>query len=195
MPVSSRGFWVGLLATVPAIGFCPISQAYGAVTSPAIGRSGSIARGPATSQPPRSGSAAIDREEFALLSLLNAYRAQHGLGRLRLSLALTQASDWMSSDLAARNYFSHTDRAGRSPFSRMKAFGYDYNTYSGENLAAGNASAQATFIQWKNSPGHNANMLDANYKVVGIARVYDATSTYGWYWTTDFGGVVDTVLR
>ena len=26
---------------------------------------------------------------------------------------------------------------------------------------------------------------------IGIARVFDANSTYGWYWTTEFGGVND----
>jgi hypothetical protein len=27
--------------------------------------------------------------------------------------------------------------------------------------------------------------------VIGIARAYSASATYGWYWTTDFGGYVD----
>src|SRR3970040_1534619 len=31
-------------------------------------------------------------------------------------------------------------------------------------------------------------MLNANFKVIGIGRVYTGGSTYGWYWTTDFGG-------
>jgi hypothetical protein len=74
---------------------------------------------------------------------------------------------------------------------RVRDCGYRYNTYIGENIAAGVASAQAAFDLWKNSPGHNANMLSTNFTTIGIGREYVAGSPYGWYWTTNFGGVDD----
>ena len=40
---------------------------------------------------------------------------------------------------------------------------------------------------WKNSPGHNQNMLDGSWTEIGIGRAYNSGSTYGWYWTTTFG--------
>jgi uncharacterized protein YkwD len=141
-----------------------------------------------------TGSATLDSEERAFLGLINDYRAQNGIAPLQVSVTLTQASDWMSNDMALKNYFSHTDSQGRDPFVRMTAFNYKYST-AGENIAAGNASAQDTFTQWKNSPGHNANMLNANYKVIGIGRAQNSSSTYNWYWTTDFGGTVDTTVN
>ena len=52
----------------------------------------------------------------------------------------------------------------------MTKHGYTYNTYRGENIAAGNASASATFTQWRNSPTHNTNMLNANFRAIGIGR-------------------------
>jgi uncharacterized protein YkwD len=100
----------------------------------------------------------------------------------------------MSEDMATKGYFDHTDSLGRDPFTRMAQFGYTFGTYMGENIAAGNATAQDTFTQWKNSPGHNQNMLDPQYLVIGIGRYSVKGSPYGWYWTTDFGGVVDAVL-
>ena len=133
----------------------------------------------------------LDSEEAAFCGLINNYRATQGLPALMVSEALTIASEWHSTDMATKNYFSHTDSSGRDPFQRMTAFGYGYSTYRGENIAAGNATAQATFDQWKNSSGHNANMLNANYKVIGIGKATTTTSTYKNYWTTDFGGVVD----
>ena len=30
--------------------------------------------------------------------------------------------------------------------------------------------------------------------MLGIGRVYNASSTYRWYWTTDFGGYVDQTI-
>jgi len=140
--------------------------------------------------------AQLDLEEQAFLTLINNYRRANGLSPdLIPSPTLTATADWMSQDMADYNYFSHTDSLGRNPFQRMAAFGYDcaaYNTWCGENLAAGCQTAQACFDVWKNSPGHNGNMLNSNFRVIGIGRAYNASSTYGWYWTTDFGGVVDT---
>jgi len=132
----------------------------------------------------------LDSEEQAFVTLINNYRAQNGLGPLAVATSLDDSADWMSADMGQRNYFSHTDSLGRDPWTRMCYFGYCYNTYMGENIAAGYQTAQSVFDGWKASPGHNANMLNANYHVMGLARVYSAGSTYGWYWTNDFGGAV-----
>lgn len=137
---------------------------------------------------PKGAEAAQDSEEQAFLTLINNYRTQNGLGTLSLNTELNNAAEWMSNDMAVNNYFSHTDSLGRDSFQRMAAFGYNYNTWKGENLAAGTDTAQAAFDAWKRSPGHNANMLNSNFTVIGIARVYGAGTTYGWYWTNDFGG-------
>jgi uncharacterized protein YkwD len=134
---------------------------------------------------------ALDPEELAFLDLLNQYRAENQLEPLRASIALTNAAQWMSDDMAQKNYFSHTDSLGRSVSVRIGEFGYSYNTWWGENIAAGNSSALGTFTQWKNSAGHNSNMLNPNYRVIGIGRSYNANAAYRWYWTTDFGGYVD----
>ena len=98
---------------------------------------------------------AIDAEEQAFLGIINSYRAQNGLGTLSLNTELNNAGDWMSNDMAAKDYFSHTDSLGRDPFQRMADFGYTYNTWKGENLAAGVETAQGAFDLFKNSPGHN----------------------------------------
>jgi len=126
-------------------------------------------------------------EEQALLDLINTYRAQNGLSALNVSPTLTDAARWMSQDMADNNYFSHTDSLGRDPFQRMADFGYGFNTWKGENLAAGSQTASETFELWRSSPGHNANILRAEFTVVGIGRAYGPNSTYGWYWTNDFG--------
>jgi len=144
-----------------------------------------------------------DSEAWNFLTLINNYRAQSGAGALQVSAALENSSTWMSNDLATHNSFSHTDSLGRDPGTRMAAFGYPYSPW-GENIAAGYMSAQSVFTGWQNACdpdasgactyAHRLNMLNASYKVIGIGRVYAAGSTYGWYWTTDFGGVVDQTI-
>jgi uncharacterized protein YkwD len=128
----------------------------------------------------------VDDQEQAFLSMINGYRAQYGLAPLSLSTNLTRSSAWMAQDLATHYGFSHTDSSGRYVDQR----GYDCGAlaYLGENIAGGTYldSAQSVFNVWRASSGHNANMLNANYRQIGIARYYNPGSTYAWYWVTDF---------
>ena len=74
-----------------------------------------------------------------------------------------------------------------------------------ENIGAGHATAEAVLKQWQtacdpDSSGsctyaHRKNMLNPSYKVIGIGRAHNRASKFGWYWTTDFGGVVDQLLN
>jgi uncharacterized protein YkwD len=130
----------------------------------------------------------LDPEESAFTSILNDYRAQNSLGPILIDPSIQASAEWMSTDMGVNDYFSHTDSQGGSPWDRMCDHGYCYNTWKGENIAAGYSTAADVFQGWKGSPGHNANMLGEHYVVMGIALVYTSGSTYGYYWTNDFGG-------
>lgn len=133
----------------------------------------------------------LDSPESQVLELINQYRAQNGLATLEVSPMLTRSSRWMSMDMARNGYFGHVDSQGRDPFTRLASFRYSFRTSMGENIAAGNQDAQSTFLQWRNSPEHDANMLSSNYHMIGVGRVSLPGSVYHWYWTTDFGGYDD----
>jgi uncharacterized protein YkwD len=136
-----------------------------------------------------------DAQEVAFLQKINTYRVGKGLPKLRLTQTLGAAADHHSVDMARNNYFSHTLSGGISWEKNIANHGYPSNTTRGENIAAGNATASATFTQWRNSPPHNANMTSGSFRAIGIGRAYDASSTYGWYWTTTFGSTADAVAR
>jgi uncharacterized protein YkwD len=93
--------------------------------------------------------------------------------------------------MGERRYFSHMTPEGLTPWDRMAAEGYTYNTHKAENVAAGQQTAQQVFDGWSSSSGHNQNMLNPNLRVIGIGRVAVPCSPYGIYWTTKFGGHVD----
>jgi uncharacterized protein YkwD len=143
---------------------------------------------------------ALDPQQARFLTLINRYRAQNGAGPLAVSGALQRSSQWLSDDMAAHDYFDHRDGSGRDPFTRMAAFQGNYSP-RGENIAAGHADAQETFDQWREACdpdaagactfAHRENMLNGSFQVLGIGRAYNAKSSYGWYWTTDFGGHVE----
>lgn len=138
-----------------------------------------------------------DSEEIEFLGLINDYRQQNGVGRLILSDTLTMSSEHHSQDMARYGFFAHNTVAstyyarGAQPWDRMVAEGYAYNTHKGENIATGYDTAEEVFQGWRESPSHNAAMLDGNYRVIGISRLYAPSGSHHWYWTTDFGGYVD----
>lgn len=142
-----------------------------------------------------------DAPEQEFLKLINDHRAANGLGKLSMGQRIGAAAQHHSADMANRNYLSHTTQGtGEGPRERMVAHGYPANTtWWGENIYAGYGvqngvdlgSAQGAFNWWKNSPGHNANMLNARYVVIGIDRSSNPSSQYRNYWTTNFGGVSD----
>jgi uncharacterized protein YkwD len=144
-----------------------------------------------------SASEPYDTEEVQFLHLLNHYRQENGAGPLLLSDTLALSALHHSQDMAHYSFFSHSTAAsshyavGAQPWDRMRAEGYDYNTLMAENIAVGCQTAERCFELWRNSPSHNAAMLDSRYQVIGIARVSVAGSVHGWYWTTDFGARVD----
>jgi len=133
----------------------------------------------------------IDGEEQAFVNLLNNYRIANGLQPLTISANLNRAASWMAADMANGNYFppDHKDSLGRTAQIRAADCGYPWGVW--ENLYAGSSSASAVFDAWAASDGHRANMLEPTLKQAGVARAYNASSRYGWYWVANFGAVDD----
>src|SRR5438876_4380272 len=136
--------------------------------------------------------ASLDGSEQDLVARINSFRASRGLPTLAVSDTLTTAAKWMSLDMGARDYFAHTSLDGRSPTQRMYDAGYPaFGTWTGEDLAAGYTTTADVLNGWINSPAHYAVLVNPQYHAIGVGRGYTTGSTYGWYWTADFGGVVD----
>ena len=70
-----------------------------------------------------------------------------------------------------------------SPFEMLQRFGVNY-TAAGENIAAGQKSAEAVMTDWLNSSGHRANILNKEYKELGVG--YVTGGSYGTYWVQLF---------
>jgi uncharacterized protein YkwD len=140
-------------------------------------------------------------EEIAFVQALNDYRVSNGLKALSVSDMISDACDKHNSDMGKYGFFDHYSAAsdwfaaGATPWDRMAASGYSFNTYKGENIAAGYDTASAVMVGWKNSSGHNANMLNPNFTVVGVSMVYVSGSPHRYYWTTDFGGFADSTAH
>jgi len=121
-----------------------------------------------------------------VLRLVNVERAKNGLQALTLDSSLSAVAKKHSEDMAAKNYFSHTNLSGQSPFDRLKSAGISYKT-AGENIAAGQKSPSQVVTGWMNSEGHRKNILNKSFTKMGLGYA-ESNSGYGTYWTQLFIG-------
>ncbi len=112
---------------------------------------------------------------------LNAYRRLHGLDPVVFNDKLTAASRDHAKDLAAHGTISHKGTDGSGHGDRVQRRGY-YFTIAAENVATGQKSWEKVFQAWKDSPGHNENLLRNDVTDFGIALVYEPKTTYQTYW-------------
>lgn len=91
-----------------------------------------------------------------------------------------------SSDMANRNYFSHTSKDGTQLKGRVERSGYDWRGL-GENIAAGQTSAQQAVSVWLASPGHCANIMGPQFTEMGAAYALNPRVAATHYWTQVFG--------
>jgi uncharacterized protein YkwD len=129
----------------------------------------------------------------ATLCLLNGQRAAAGLPALTVNAKLTTASTAYAADLVGRGFFDHVTPDGVTLTQRLARVGYAWST-AGENLAWGSqslATPAAIVDAWMHSAGHRANILDRDYREIGLgiapgapkAGIPGAAATY----VTDFG--------
>ncbi len=128
----------------------------------------------------------LGQEASQVLALLNDYRSDNGVAPVVSDARLSAAAVWMVNDMVTNDYFSHTDSLGRDPFQRMADFGYSYNTWRGENLAAAVGPADEVLKSWQDSPVHNEILLWPAARVVGVARAQGGS--LGWYWALELAG-------
>ncbi|MEU7062620.1 CAP domain-containing protein [Streptomyces sp. NPDC046161] len=121
--------------------------------------------------------------ESAVLALVNKERAAAGCGPLATDSALTAAARAYSDTMARSGVMSHTGPDGSTMTSRVEAAGYGWSRL-GENIARGQADADAVMNSWMNSPGHRANILNCAFTEIGIG-VHKGDG--GPWWTQDFG--------
>ncbi|WP_055493511.1 CAP domain-containing protein [Streptomyces sp. TP-A0356] len=134
---------------------------------------------PATPPVHASGPTAVEAQ---VLQLVNQERAKVGCSPVTASNALTKLAEAFSQDMAARSFFDHTDPNGKTPWDRAAALGI--TGLGGENIARGQTTAQDVMDAWMNSPGHRANILNCNFRTLGVGVHFGSG---GPWWTQDFG--------
>jgi uncharacterized protein YkwD len=119
--------------------------------------------------------AASTRNDYraAIVKLLAAERARHGLPALRVDGALTRAALGHGRDMVRRDYFSHTSVSGAGCADRTRRAGYRASAV-GEVIAVGGdwkGTPEQVFKGLMSSPSHRAVILCSRWRDVGVACV------------------------
>ena len=117
----------------------------------------------------------VERE---MLALINQERTSRGLILLQLETQLNESSEDHSMWMLDTDRFSHTGAGGSSATQRIEAAGFDLegSWRTGENIAwqsergaPGISDDVAQLHQnLMNSPGHRANILNPDFRYIGI---------------------------
>lgn len=104
-------------------------------------------------------------QAYSVLQLVNKEREKNGLNPVTIDAKLTEAAMQRAAECSV--YFSHTRPSGEDCFSVLSDYGISAGMV-GENIAAGQDSAQSVMESWMNSKGHRENILTAEYTAVGL---------------------------
>jgi len=118
-----------------------------------------------------------------VLALVNDARAHAATpcGPVQLDPRLMAAAQAHSDDMAARNFFDHTNPDGVTFAQRILAAGYPQVAMA-ENIAKGQRSASQAMQAWMQSTmGHRENIENCAYNFMGLGVNQSA-----WTWTQDF---------
>jgi len=103
-----------------------------------------------------------------MVTLINESRLESGAEPLSENNSLTKFAAVKGKDMLDRNYFAHNTPEGKRPWQWIDRSEYDY-VYAGENLAMDFTNAEAVHEAFMKSPSHRRNILNSNYKNVGIS--------------------------
>ncbi len=107
----------------------------------------------------------------SLFSAINGERTQSGMPALAAHGCATYVAQLRASDMASRNYFSHTSPEGSTAFSLMDQYGVPYHS-AGENLAFNtypeNETLAIAIRDLMASPPHRENMLNGGWTHLGV---------------------------
>ena len=146
---------------------------------------GSFERAPAGALADRDYShTALDPEKAR--DLINQYRHDKGLKPLKLNAELSEAAKAHSRDLAKWDRISHYGSDGSNPWDRVKRTGFKARL-AAENVGTGQVDFQEVMRGWKESPGHNKNLLLSDATHMGIALVQDPRTEFKSFWTLVIG--------
>ncbi len=117
-----------------------------------------------------------------ITTMISQYRREHGLPAVKVDPTLTAVAERQAQAMARSGIMDHN--VDGSFVSRIS--GANLAT-AAENIAAGTRTWADTLRIWKESPGHNRNLLTPGADIVGVAVARNDSTKYKVYWAMVIG--------
>lgn len=122
-----------------------------------------------------------------IVAAVNAERRKAGVAPVKANADLDESAQKHAEDMLARNFFAHESPSGTTVRERARSAGYRWRTI-GENIAEGQLSVREVMDTWMRSPGHRRNILDKDFKELGVGLAMGSGGgTYRVLWAQSFG--------
>ena len=112
-----------------------------------------------------------DQLELVTFTMVNNYRADNGVAELKWAEDMADVARRHSQDMVNRDFFDHTNPDGVDVAGRLDNLGIAWMAL-GENIARTTENteepAKAALNVWKESAGHEANMVNATFEESGV---------------------------
>jgi uncharacterized protein YkwD len=112
-----------------------------------------------------------------MAAMVSQYRHEHGLSAVKADPQLTEIAERQAKAMAASGIMDHN--VAGSFASRIAPA---HTGRAAENIAAGTKTWAETLRAWQTSPGHNANLLQAQADSIGIAVARNNQTQYKTFW-------------
>lgn len=116
---------------------------------------------------PSRPTSSVDEEIRTVVDLINQHRRASNCRPLEWIGPIATVAQSHSGDMVRRNFFSHTNPDGLTPFQRLERAGIKYSR-AAENIAAGQQNGAAVYQSWLSSAGHRRNIEDCKLRQHGI---------------------------
>jgi len=113
-----------------------------------------------------------DLTKSGLFELSNSARRHLDISPLNEDPTLNTAAYLKAKHMMEQGYFAHYSPDGVTPWYWLEISGYGYRM-AGENLAIGFLESEQVHSAWMNSPTHKKNILNPEFKEMGIAVIKD----------------------
>ena len=133
-----------------------------------------------TSAQPQLAQRYADTSVLQVALLVNIEREKHGLAPLLYSDKLGEMAQVRVNEILT--IFGHTRPDGRSCFSIFDDFEINYKSIA-ENIAAGQETPAVAVEWWMNSDVHRNNILNPDFRYIGVGNVSQDDVQY---WTQSF---------
>ena len=121
----------------------------------------------------------MENYQKIILKEVNIEREKNHLKPLKIDNRLNKVAVIKAKDMAKDKKMSHTSKKFGATFNLIKKENIHF-TKAAENIASGHKTPEFVIERWLKSKGHRKNILEKEYRFIGIGKAIDSDGKTYW---------------